>query len=251
MARKTKKQGDAEDIACGFLIVVVIIGAIIYYWYISLPIVVGIIVVVMAVRYITKKNKKGTPPYEIRHKIHKKDYENMKVKQFFGKTASIPRDTKPYWMLHEDYNQMCKELNKTSFTAQECIDWKDKAIIKEREADLCPNCKEELKNPYKCDLCGWEAETCVHEDGKIRLKENCIRCSQSKPKKEEEQRSRRISQQVKREVWRRDKGRCADCGSRVNLEYDHIVPFSKGGSNTARNIELLCEKCNRSKHNKI
>lgn len=57
----------------------------------------------------------------------------------------------------------------------------------------------------------------------------------------------RIPEQVRIEVWRRDGGKCAKCGSREYLEYDHIVPISKGGSNTARNIELLCEKCNRSK----
>ncbi len=56
-----------------------------------------------------------------------------------------------------------------------------------------------------------------------------------------------ISTKVRQEVWRRDGGACVKCGSRVNLEYDHIVPVSKGGSNTARNIELLCEACNRSK----
>lgn len=56
-----------------------------------------------------------------------------------------------------------------------------------------------------------------------------------------------IPASVRREVWRRDGGICTRCGSRENLEYDHIIPISKGGSNTARNIELLCEICNRSK----
>ena len=60
-----------------------------------------------------------------------------------------------------------------------------------------------------------------------------------------------IPSEVRREVWRRDGGVCVKCGSRRNLEYDHIVPVSKGGSNTARNIELLCETCNRTKSAKI
>jgi 5-methylcytosine-specific restriction endonuclease McrA len=58
---------------------------------------------------------------------------------------------------------------------------------------------------------------------------------------------RSITKSVRNEVWRRDQGRCVDCGSRERLEYDHIIPFSRGGSNTARNIELRCEKCNRRK----
>jgi hypothetical protein len=55
-----------------------------------------------------------------------------------------------------------------------------------------------------------------------------------------------IPESVRIEVWRRDGGACK-CGSRERLEYDHIIPISKGGSNTARNIELLCEACNRQK----
>lgn len=60
----------------------------------------------------------------------------------------------------------------------------------------------------------------------------------------------RIPEEIRVKVWRRDGGECARCGSRENLEFDHIVPISKGGSNTTRNIELLCEKCNRSKGNR-
>jgi Holliday junction DNA helicase RuvB len=60
-----------------------------------------------------------------------------------------------------------------------------------------------------------------------------------------------IPSEVKREVWRRDGGRCARCGSQEKLEYDHIIPVSKGGSSTARNIQLLCEKHNREKSDSI
>jgi len=61
----------------------------------------------------------------------------------------------------------------------------------------------------------------------------------------------RIPEEVRIAVWRRDQGRCARCASRENLEYDHIVPVSKGGGNTERNIELLCQDCNRAKSNRI
>jgi hypothetical protein len=63
--------------------------------------------------------------------------------------------------------------------------------------------------------------------------------------------TRRISQQVMDKVWNRDNGRCISCGSNQKLEFDHIIPFSKGGSNTYRNIQLLCESCNRQKSSKI
>jgi len=60
-----------------------------------------------------------------------------------------------------------------------------------------------------------------------------------------------ISDDVKTFVWQRDKGRCVKCGGNENLEFDHIIPFSKGGSSTGRNLQLLCEKCNREKRDNI
>ncbi|WP_229731781.1 HNH endonuclease [Chishuiella changwenlii] len=60
-----------------------------------------------------------------------------------------------------------------------------------------------------------------------------------------------ISQETQDRVWNRDGGRCVKCGNNEKLEFDHIIPFSKGGSNTYRNLQLLCEKCNRTKSNKI
>lgn len=61
-----------------------------------------------------------------------------------------------------------------------------------------------------------------------------------------------IPSHVKREVWKRDGGKCVMCGSKENLHFDHIIPFSKGGaSNTADNIQLLCGTHNLQKHDKI
>jgi 5-methylcytosine-specific restriction endonuclease McrA len=53
------------------------------------------------------------------------------------------------------------------------------------------------------------------------------------------------------EVWKRDEEMCVMCSSQEWIEYDHIIPFSKGGSNTALNIQLLCKFCNRAKNAEI
>jgi len=60
-----------------------------------------------------------------------------------------------------------------------------------------------------------------------------------------------IPQDILDKVWNRDGGKCVKCGSQEKIEFDHIIPFSKGGSNTYRNLQILCEKCNRQKSNSI
>ena len=60
-----------------------------------------------------------------------------------------------------------------------------------------------------------------------------------------------IPKETRTNVWRRDLGRCVECGSKEHLEFDHIIPISQGGGNTSRNIQLLCENCNRKKSDKI
>ena len=61
--------------------------------------------------------------------------------------------------------------------------------------------------------------------------------------------SRYISQTTKKVAYSRDGGVCQCCGTYEYLEYDHISPYSCGGSSDVSNIQLLCRKCNRSKSN--
>jgi len=69
--------------------------------------------------------------------------------------------------------------------------------------------------------------------------------SQPKPR-------RLIPTWVKLEVWKRDGGRCIQCDSEEDLHFDHIIPWSKGGSSsTPANIQLLCGRHNLQKHDKI
>lgn len=63
--------------------------------------------------------------------------------------------------------------------------------------------------------------------------------------------TRHIPQDVKSAVWQRDGGQCVQCRAISYLEFDHIIPFSRGGANTAGNIQLLCRKCNNAKGDRI
>jgi hypothetical protein len=63
---------------------------------------------------------------------------------------------------------------------------------------------------------------------------------------------RLIPSEVKRIVWKRDHGRCVECGSTENLHFDHIIPWSRGGSSAnPENIQLLCGRHNISKRDRI
>ena len=56
---------------------------------------------------------------------------------------------------------------------------------------------------------------------------------------------------VRREVWRRDNGQCAfvgksgRCPERSFLELHHVVPFAKGGTTRADNLQLRCRAHNQ------
>jgi hypothetical protein len=57
---------------------------------------------------------------------------------------------------------------------------------------------------------------------------------------------------VKIEVWKRDRGSCVKCGSKENLHFDHIIPYSQGGSSKdAKNIQILCLRHNLGKRDRI
>jgi HNH endonuclease len=64
--------------------------------------------------------------------------------------------------------------------------------------------------------------------------------------------TRLIPTSVKVAVWKRDGGKCVKCGSQDNLHFDHIIPFSLGGSSVdERNVQLLCARHNLEKHDRI
>ena len=60
---------------------------------------------------------------------------------------------------------------------------------------------------------------------------------------------KQISDHVLAFVLQRDLNKCVLCGDESNLQFDHILPFSKGGNNEPENLRVLCQQCNQSRGN--
>lgn len=66
--------------------------------------------------------------------------------------------------------------------------------------------------------------------------------------------SRLIPREIMFKVVRRDNHVCQLCSEYVaddKIEFDHIIPYSKGGPTTVENLRLLCKPCNRKKSDSL
>lgn len=59
-----------------------------------------------------------------------------------------------------------------------------------------------------------------------------------------------IKRDYRKAIFHRDNNQCVRCGSNESLTVDHIIPISKGGTDTLDNLRTLCRKCNCSKGNR-
>ena len=61
----------------------------------------------------------------------------------------------------------------------------------------------------------------------------------------------KLNDSVRQKIFNRDGKKCNLCGSTEKLCIDHIFPVSRGGFTVLNNLQVLCEKCNLRKNNKI
>jgi hypothetical protein len=83
-------------------------------------------------------------------------------------------------------------------------------------------------------------------------KKRCAKVERPRQAREAAEGSRHVPAAVRREVWKRDEGRCTfvdasgnRCRACAGLEVHHEEPFARGGASTVENLRLLCNQHNR------
>lgn len=103
-----------------------------------------------------------------------------------------------------------------------------------------------------CSKC--KCENCTDHNNKIIKPDLCIELIISDLPKKELWRS--IDPLKRLKILKRDSYKCKNCGDspsineNTELEIDHIIPYSLGGSHEIENLQVLCKRCNREKGNK-
>ena len=99
---------------------------------------------------------------------------------------------------------------------------------------------------------GWREESNQRLVFKFRLEVSADELAVVDPREPRLEQNRLIPTEVKLAVWKRDQGKCVVCGSSDNLHFDHVIPYSLGGSSlVAQNIQLMCARHNLAKRDKI
>jgi 5-methylcytosine-specific restriction endonuclease McrA len=57
----------------------------------------------------------------------------------------------------------------------------------------------------------------------------------------------KISKTRREKVFKRDGHMCTQCFTPWNLTIDHLLPVSRGGTNSISNLVTMCSDCNKSK----
>jgi 5-methylcytosine-specific restriction endonuclease McrA len=105
------------------------------------------------------------------------------------------------------------------------------------------------------DRCYWEDEGLEHgdvlalvRDRERRRRRRLERAHASLAAEANGDRRREaIPREVRLAVFQRDSGRCVQCGSAFEIQYDHLIPVSAGGASTVENLQIMCADCNREK----
>ena len=90
--------------------------------------------------------------------------------------------------------------------------------------------------------------------GLLNLKDGKLTCRNLRARKKRHPSARlrkSLRKDVVKYILKRDNYTCTYCGRKTGeMQIDHIIPVSKGGSNDISNLTTACARCNRKKSDK-
>lgn len=113
-----------------------------------------------------------------------------------------------------------------------------------------PNPLQKMVRGFLRDLINQTNDQKLDKFSKPKRKKMVVENPELDPKPKQNKRSRYIPASIRVSVLTRDNYKCRFCGrssTQIQLEVDHIKPFSQGGSHEMNNLQTLCIDCNRGK----
>jgi hypothetical protein len=137
--------------------------------------------------------------------------------------------------------------------------WVDQAKVSQQEQPIVLFTLGKRSYWWFHDCVFWDDDGLSAEDVKAlvlqreRSQQRKLQTAHSLMRAEEDGRPTRVPVpvEVRRTVFERDGGKCVECGSNFDLQYDHILPVVHGGATTVENLQLLCADCNQRKSDSL
>lgn len=137
--------------------------------------------------------------------------------------------------------------------------WVDQAEVLQKEQPVVLFALDKRSYWWFHDCVYWDDDGLSADDVKAlvlqreRSQQRKLQTAHSLMRAEEDGRPTRVPVpvEVRRAVFERDGGKCVECDSNFDLQYDHILPVARGGATTVQNLQLLCADCNQRKSDSL
>jgi 5-methylcytosine-specific restriction endonuclease McrA len=147
------------------------------------------------------------------------------------------------------------QSGKRIFDARWKRSWVDSARLLQQEDPVFLFTQDKRTYWWFHECVYWEDDSLSVEDVKalvLQRERNAnrkLQTAHSLMRAEEDGRPTRapVPVEIRRVVFERDGGKCVECGSNFDLQYDHILPVARGGATSVENLQLLCADCNQRK----